>query len=255
MVRCLATSPQHAASLHAKSLNMNQRRAPARALRRTIQAGAALCLAAAGLHIAAARSSIWTAENSRHGIVNDNSHLTPLFVMCVKNQQERALLTRRSAEKSIFTAPSDHRGTSGRGKKNHFHLLDRYIRRIDALLPEDMEDLVRPLSYKPNQEKTSRTLKLVVDPDVDVKAVKEDDVRALFVPEDPVGVILGHQGPAGEAEIYVHFESNSECQAGRKRDGALLGGAPVTIRYSVDDKWRRVCEDAGVEVKPSAGTR
>ena len=95
----------------------------------------------------------------------------------------------------------------GMSAQGHFHLLDRYIRRIDALLPEaswdacvfglalhpslsvppctviflralalsqslapvpsssefqltnfeDMEDLVRPLSYKPNMEQTTRS--------------------------------------------------------------------------------------------------
>ena len=31
------------------------------------------------------------------------------------------------------------RGRSGRGKRNHFNLLDRYIRRIDALAPREWE--------------------------------------------------------------------------------------------------------------------
>jgi len=140
-----------------------------------------------------------------------------------------------------FWAPSAPRGTTKRGKKDHFHLLDRYIRRIDALVPEDMEDLVRPLSYKPNQERTTRTLKISLDPEA--ANVTEDDVRAFLEPLVPSGLALGWVGLDGEPEVYVQFETNEECQLGRKHDGEPLGGSPARVRYSVDNKFRRVCED------------
>uniref|UniRef100_A0A7S1PV99 Uncharacterized protein n=1 Tax=Alexandrium catenella TaxID=2925 RepID=A0A7S1PV99_ALECA len=146
-----------------------------------------------------------------------------------------------------FAMPSEPRGTTQRGKKNHFHLLDRYIRRIDSLVPEDMEDLVRPLSYKPNQEKTSHTLKITLDVGVDMAVnVTEDDVRIFLSPLVPTGIALGWTGSDGESEVYVQFDTNEDCQAGRQLDGKLLGSGPAKVRYSVDNKFRRVCEDLGL---------
>lgn len=153
-----------------------------------------------------------------------------------------------------FVEPSQPRGTTKRGKKNHFHLLDRYIRRIDSLVPEDMEDLVRPLSYKPNQEKTSRTLKITLDDEAEGTAnVTKSDVREFLEPLVPASVVLGWVGPEGEKEVYVQFETNEECQSGRQRDGGLLGGAPAKVRYSVDNKFRRVCEDLGIAARAQDG--
>ncbi|CAE7565113.1 unnamed protein product [Symbiodinium natans] len=153
---------------------------------------------------------------------------------------------KRWRQESPFTYPmSKWRGQTGRGKKGHFHLLDRYIRRIDALLPEDMEDLVRPLSYKPNQEQTTRTLKITF-PDETVKpdGVKAEEVRDFLFPLAPQDVALGWHGEGG-AEVYVMFETNEECQNGRKLDGQRLGGRHAQVRYSVDNKFRRVMEDLG----------
>lgn len=149
--------------------------------------------------------------------------------------------------KTEFAMPSGPRGTTGGGKKNHFHLLDRYIRRIDSLVPEDMEDLVRPLSYKPNQEKTSRTLKITLDVEVDMAVnVTEDDVRAFLSPLVPTGIALCWTGSDGESEVYAQFATNEDCQAGRQLDGKVLGSGPAQVRYSVDNKFRRVCEDLGL---------
>lgn len=177
--------------------------------------------------------------------------------------------------KSKFTAGSKSRGTTGRGKKNHFELLDRYIRRIDALLPEDMEDLVRPLSYNPNLEQTTNTLKITLD--LNAANVTEQDVRAFFAPEAVSGVALGYAGPRWQLpdpeagidaawgnegpEVYVRFASNENCREARRKDGEILGGAPCKVRFTVDDKYRHVCETLGVpevqevEVGPGSATQ
>ena len=105
-------------------------------------------------------------------------------------------------------------------RRGHFHLLDRYIRRIDALLPEDMEDLVRPLSYKPNQEQTTRrwrehhaekhglatpnpcrTLKITF-PDEFVKpeGLTEEEVRDFLYPLAAQYIALGWQGEGGRED-------------------------------------------------------
>ncbi|CAE8613058.1 unnamed protein product [Polarella glacialis] len=160
----------------------------------------------------------------------------------------RALLVPRNARKqySKFTEESTWRGRTGRGKKTHFHLLDRYIRRIDALLPEDMEDLVRPLSYKPNLEKTTRTVKITFkDEFVEPDSITEDEVRTFLAPEVPKYVALGWKSAEGDAEVYVQFETNEECQLVRLHDNALLAGHIATVRYTVDNKFRRVMEDLG----------
>ncbi|CAE7247165.1 unnamed protein product [Symbiodinium necroappetens] len=153
---------------------------------------------------------------------------------------------RRWRQTSPFTAPmSKWRGQTGRGKKGHFHLLDRYIRRIDALLPEDMEDLVRPLSYKPNMEQTTRTLKITF-PDETVKpdGITEQDVRDFMYPLVPEHLALGWYGEGG-AEVYAMFETNEECRNGRRLDGQRLGGHYAQVRFTVDNKFRRVMEDLG----------
>mmetsp|Transcript_8770 Transcript_8770/g.20825 ORF Transcript_8770/g.20825 Transcript_8770/m.20825 type:complete len:286 (-) Transcript_8770:85-942(-) len=146
-----------------------------------------------------------------------------------------------------FALPSEPRGFTDRGKKNHFHLLDRYIRRIDSLVPEDMENLVKPLSHKPNQERTTRTLKITFDVEPTTTAnVTEEDVRAFLRPLAPSGIALGWEGTEGESEVYVQFDTNDECQSGRRLDGEMLGQWPAKVRYSVDNKFRRVCEDLGL---------
>ncbi|CAE7447810.1 unnamed protein product [Symbiodinium sp. CCMP2592] len=156
---------------------------------------------------------------------------------------EKAQRWRQTSE---FTAPmSKWRGQTGRGKKGHFHLLDRYIRRIDALLPEDMEDLVRPLSYKPNMEQTTRTLKITF-PDEAVKPddITEQDVRDFLYPLVPAHLALGWYGDGG-AEVYAMFETNEECRNARRLDGQRLGGRYAQARFTVDNKFRRVMEDLG----------
>lgn len=163
------------------------------------------------------------------------------------HKASRALLvSRRGKYKSAFEAPSKHRGTTGRGKQGHFHLLDRYIRRIDALLPEDMEDLVRPLSYKPNLEQTSRTIKITFPDELVLPgAITEDQVRA-FLPVEPEFVALGWNGTAGDAEVYVRFPSNEECQIARKTTTELLGPHVAQVRYGEDKKFRWVMEHLGL---------
>lgn len=152
---------------------------------------------------------------------------------------------RRKPPVCPFTSPSPPRGHTTRGKKGHFHLLDRYIRRIDSLVPEEMEDLVRPLSYRPNQQRTVQTLKLTLE-EVDVQTapnVTEDEVRKFFSPLNPSGIVLGWYSPRGEPEIYVQFDTNADCQEGRQRDSELLGGVRALVRYSEDRKFDRVRED------------
>lgn len=151
--------------------------------------------------------------------------------------------------KSVFEEPSTYRGTTGRGKKSHFHLLDRYIRRIDALVPEDMEHLVTPL--KPHGtdslQATTRSLKITLDPYVDPLNITEGDVKALFAPIPIDACVLGWQDyRSHNQEVYVHFESNADCVEARKKDGENLGGMPAQIRYTHDFKFTRVAELKGV---------
>ncbi|CAJ1361867.1 unnamed protein product [Effrenium voratum] len=155
----------------------------------------------------------------------------------------------RKGKKQVYspfcTSMTQWRGQTGRGKKGHFHLLDRYIRRIDALLPEDMEDLVRPLSYKPNQEKTTRTIKITFPDDfVEPDAFSEEDVREFLAPLVPKSIALGWKGEAG-AEVFVFFDDNEACRSGRQLDGHRLAGRYAQVRFSVDNKFRRVMEDLG----------
>lgn len=190
----------------------------------------------------------------------------------------RSLMSRRGSGRHVpeqtfseFEQPATHRGTTGRGKKDHFHLLDRYIRRIDAVLPEHMEHLVRPLGYRPNQEYSTRTLKLTLQPRTDSHSTeatpltedsdsteqfhKEDldstdepagsnitveDVHQFFSPIVPEDVVLGWTGHDGETEIYAYFLTNEDCREARNKDAQHLCGIPVKARYSIDLKWEKI---------------
>ncbi|CAK9082795.1 unnamed protein product [Durusdinium trenchii] len=153
------------------------------------------------------------------------------------------------------TTMKQWRGQTGRGKKGHFHLLDRYIRRIDALLPEDMEDLVRPMSYKPNQEKTTRSVKITFPDDlVDPGEITEDEVKAFLAPvgSAPSSIALGWKDDRGNAEVFVLFEDNDACRVARQTlDGQKIGGRHAQVRFTVDNKFRRVMEDLGFWEKDS----
>lgn len=169
----------------------------------------------------------------------------------------RATLRHKWGKKGCdFMEPSTPRGTTSRGKKDHFLLLDRYVQRIDALVPEDMEHLVKPLSWRPPQQYTSRTLKLTLSDEVKGGAenITEADVREFMVPLEPAAVALGWRGLNNEVEVYVQFETAAECQEGRLYDGIELGGEPVLVRFSVDNKFRRVCEDLGLGPEGGTGT-
>lgn len=174
-------------------------------------------------------------------------------------QDPRKLLSGRQTREpkhSPFTEDSTWRGATGRGKKTHFNFLDKYIRRIDALLPEEMEHLVRPLSYKPNQEQTSRTLKITFPESfVEPGNITEGDVRAFLQPLQPEHLALGWHGLDGQGneEVYIRFGSNEDCQQGRLLDNKMLGVHRAKVRYSVDNKFRRVCEDLGIWA-PSASS-
>eukprot|EP00931_Biecheleriopsis_adriatica_P039391 TRINITY_DN22529_c0_g1_i1.p1 TRINITY_DN22529_c0_g1~~TRINITY_DN22529_c0_g1_i1.p1 ORF type:complete len:336 (+),score=68.03 TRINITY_DN22529_c0_g1_i1:27-1034(+) len=188
----------------------------------------------------------------------------PLTGSATKRQdrrEARKLLTSRAATRqrkrkedySPFTEKfTSHRGTTGRGKQGHFHLLDKYIKRIDAMLPEDMEDLVKPLGYKPNQEQTTRTIKITFTDEfgefIDPGTVQEEDVRRFLSPLEPEFVTLGWNGTEGNSEVYVKFEDNEQCQKARKLDGGSLGSncAKAKVRFTVDNKFRRVMEDLGL---------
>eukprot|EP00929_Paragymnodinium_shiwhaense_P014481 TRINITY_DN122394_c0_g1_i1.p1 TRINITY_DN122394_c0_g1~~TRINITY_DN122394_c0_g1_i1.p1 ORF type:complete len:371 (-),score=44.02 TRINITY_DN122394_c0_g1_i1:192-1304(-) len=156
----------------------------------------------------------------------------------------RALLTpRHYKSKCQFLENSTSRGTVRRGKKDHFNLLDRYIRRIDAVVPEDMEHLVRPLYWQPNQESTTQTLKLTFEDRVEAGNITEEDVFTFLEPHVPVGVALFQPDPTDpQLEAYAHFENNELCQQARRHDGEGFGpnGLHVIVRYSVDQKWERV---------------
>merc|ERR1711879_290137 len=97
---------------------------------------------------------------------------------------------------------------------------------------EDMEDLVQPLSYKPNMETTTKTLKITVASNV--TDVAEEDIRELLAPDVPLQVALWRTWRSGEVEFYAHFETNAEAVSARQRDGALVNGVRTKIRYTVD---------------------
>jgi len=102
-----------------------------------------------------------------------------------------------------FMEPSTPRGTNKVGKRDHFILMDRYVQRIDALVPEDMEHLVKPLSWRPPQQYTSRTLKLTLSNEVEggAEKVTEADVREFMVPLEPAAVAIGWRGLNSEVEV------------------------------------------------------
>lgn len=121
-------------------------------------------------------------------------------------------------------------------------LLDRYVQRIDALVPEDMEHLVRPLSWKPPMQRTTRSLKLTVPEEVrgGLANITEADIRDLLEPLQPTGVVVGWLGREGEFEVYVQFETHDECREGRLCDSMKLKSEPVKIRFTVDEKFEAV---------------
>jgi len=135
----------------------------------------------------------------------------------------------------------------GRGKKGHFLMLDRFIRRIDDLMPEEMENMVMPLNSYPNLETTSHTLKISFPAGVNVSHVTEDDVRSFFRPLEPVGVITGWHAITGETQAYAHFETNEETQQARQKDGQTLASIAVDIKYSDDGKWEKLQEKPSLE--------
>ena len=91
----------------------------------------------------------------------------------------------------------------------HFHLLDRYIRRIDALLPEDMEDLVRPMSYKPNQEQTTRS-RCQMSSDV-IRCHQMSSDVTFFMPQRSVWFPSQH---AVDPVCQEHQDYLSRCHGG-----------------------------------------
>ncbi|CAK0879079.1 unnamed protein product, partial [Prorocentrum cordatum] len=92
---------------------------------------------------------------------------------------------------SRWTDPSPPRGESGRGKQNHFHLLDRYIRRIDSVVPEDMEGLVKPIGWEANMENTTKTIKFLLGAGAKLvnDSVIEQDIRDAVAPYVPLQVV------------------------------------------------------------------
>jgi len=156
------------------------------------------------------------------------------------------LRPRHWTEKSEFVelkgaGPAAPRGSvKAKGKKAHFHLLDRFIRRVDDLMPEEMEHLVTPLKSHMNLETTSRTLKLTFPLDAPAPDVTEEDVYEFFHPIEPVGILIGLVTMNGETQVLAHFATNEACRAGRKFDGKSLGSTPVDVRYSDDRKWEKL---------------
>jgi len=160
-----------------------------------------------------------------------------------------AYLHRRKIEEqfdSPFIQPSGHRGTSRRGKKGHFALLDKYIRRVDALVPEEMEHLIKPLAWKPPGELSETTLKLTFEEDVDGKLleeVTEQDVRRYFAPLEPQGVVMNFPNvETGAPQIFVNFETNEECREARSRDAEPLGSKGILrpqVRISRAHWWKK----------------
>lgn len=109
------------------------------------------------------------------------------------------------------------------------------------MVPEDMEHLVRPLNWQPNQESTTKTLKITFSERVFEGHITEQDVLTFLEPHVPVGVALFVPDPFDrQVEAYAHFETNELCQEARRHDGELFAGVNATVRYSVDSKWNRV---------------
>merc|ERR1711941_67148 len=130
----------------------------------------------------------------------------------------------RLGKNNPFVQVSVDRGRVRRGKKDHFHLLDRYIRRVDALVPENMEHLVRPLGYIANLATTARHVRITFDEsemrhsasrseNLTASALCEESVRAFVAPAVPVDVlIVSPDGSDGSAEVFVKFATNEETQ-------------------------------------------
>eukprot|EP00933_Yihiella_yeosuensis_P045850 TRINITY_DN4127_c0_g2_i1.p1 TRINITY_DN4127_c0_g2~~TRINITY_DN4127_c0_g2_i1.p1 ORF type:complete len:379 (-),score=54.22 TRINITY_DN4127_c0_g2_i1:399-1496(-) len=157
--------------------------------------------------------------------------------------------TMKNYRESPFTKDIDawRGGARGAGKRSHFHLLDRYIRRIDSLVPEEMEHLVKWIGHKPNLETTTRSLKIQFVEDVKPGTIREDAVRALFAPLVPESVATGWKGPGGSEEVYVQFASNAECREARKAaDNKEIQNFLAQPRYIHDDKMRKVLDNLGI---------
>lgn len=194
---------------------------------------------------------MWAADSRRGGeeatpatgFVGGRYARLPLVPLQEEPPARALLVARARVSKSPFMRNSTHRGTTKNGKKRHFTLLDRYIRRIDALLPEEMEDLVRPLGYSPDPEYSSKTIRIAFPELTNWPNVTEGDVRAFTAPLEPAAVALGWFSWAGYPEVYVHFETNEDCRAARQLDGQDLNGLRASVTYSVDRKWKRVVEN------------
>mmetsp|Transcript_16790 Transcript_16790/g.43395 ORF Transcript_16790/g.43395 Transcript_16790/m.43395 type:complete len:348 (-) Transcript_16790:96-1139(-) len=162
---------------------------------------------------------------------------------------ERALLARRARRPpqdwSEFSRPSGTRSTSGRGKKGHFQLLDRYIRRIDALVPQDMENLVKPLSETavPSAESNTLVFKFMKSNDI-ARAITEEELIAFIAPVVPEGVLVGHCTLVDRIEAYAQFKSSDDAKAVRRLDRRDLvhGGEQIetVIRFAPAEEYDRI---------------
>mmetsp|Transcript_11776 Transcript_11776/g.26274 ORF Transcript_11776/g.26274 Transcript_11776/m.26274 type:complete len:234 (+) Transcript_11776:114-815(+) len=147
----------------------------------------------------------------------------------------RTLLNARG--KSPFLEGSTPRGTiSGRGKRNHFQLLDRYIRRVDALVPEEMEHLVQPLTVEMDKAAETQVLKITFKRVTTTKPVpldvSEEDVMEFFGAEQPVGISISRNA------IYVRFDSKEACRTARvkgSQTGKRLADSRIRMQYFRDD--------------------
>jgi len=153
-----------------------------------------------------------------------------------------------------FSAKSGYRDTSGRGRQNHFHLLDRYIRRIDSLVPEDMEDLVRPLRWRPDLASTTRSINLNFPfAKGELENLTEDKIRAFCAPVEPAWIIWEknntwkERGEWTGTQVYLRFHSNEEAQeVWNNTAGHELCGQQAMVKYLWDDKFRFIAEIAGL---------
>mmetsp|Transcript_69298 Transcript_69298/g.122664 ORF Transcript_69298/g.122664 Transcript_69298/m.122664 type:complete len:350 (-) Transcript_69298:40-1089(-) len=157
----------------------------------------------------------------------------------------------RFNQKDPFTRKSPRKGTSGRGAKQHFHLLDRYIRRIDSLVPEDMEDLVRPLNWAPNLNTTS-TIKLNFPlAEGDLVNLTEDKVRAFCAPVEPAWIcweqnLTWIREKVG-TQVYLRFNSPEEAkEVWEGTAGKELCGERAMVKLFLDDKFREIAEKQGL---------
>ena len=131
----------------------------------------------------------------------------------------------------------------------HFHLLDRYIRRIDALLPEDMEDLVRPMSYKPNQEQTTRSRCQMSSDVIRCHQMSSDVIRCHQMSSD---VIRCHQMSSDVTFFYATTISLISIPA--RRWSSLPGASRLpfqmpwwrqltSARRKWETSWHQLCQD------------